>query len=136
MLILYLVLVFASIVAAPIQPRTMMLAELQLLLHSVGNPDASKDDYSKAIIEDNCLGKRSEKNRTLTSRHLAYLYSLDPQVTVFRVLRFFWERDVGGQPLLALLCSYTRDSLLRLSAPFILGRPEGSSVSRQSLENI
>ena len=72
----------------------------------------------------------------LTGRHLVYLYSLDSAVTVFRVLRFFWERDVSGQPLLALLCSYTRDSLLRVSAPFILARTEGANVSRQALEEL
>ena len=115
--------------------RTMMLKDLQLLFEYVKNSDASKDEYLKAIAEDNCLKKRSEKTRLLTGRHLAYLYSLDPGITVFRVLRIFWERDVAGRPLLALLCSYTRDSLLRLSAPFILERPEGTNVSRQALEN-
>ena len=70
----------------------MMFAELQLLLSCVGNPGAYKDEYLKAIVQSNCLGKRSEKNRVLTSKHIVYLYSLDPSVTVFRVLRFFWER--------------------------------------------
>ncbi len=114
--------------------RTMMLEDLQLLLSYVGSPDASKSDYLKAIEKDNCLCKRSGKNRKLTGRHLVYLYSLDPSVTVFRALLYFWSRDVDGQPLLALLCAYGRDSLLRMSAHFILKFTEESTVSRTALE--
>ena len=114
--------------------RTMMLEDLQLLLSYVNNQDSSKNDYLKAITEDNCLGKRSLKTRTLTSRHLVYLYSLDPSITIFRTLRYFWERDVDGQPLLALLCSYSRDSLLRMSAPLIVKLTEGEIATREALE--
>jgi len=110
-----------------------MLEDLQSVLSYV-SPDSPKREYLKAIIEDNCLGKRSDKNRMLTARHLAYLYSLDPSVTLFRALRYFWQRDVDGQPLLALLCSYSRDSLLRMSAPFILPFTEGEVVTRLALE--
>lgn len=114
--------------------RTMMLEDLRLLLSYVGNPEANKKDYIKAIEEDNCLGKRSGKTRKLTGRHLVYLYSLDYSVTVFRVLLYFWNRDVDGQPLLALMCAYGRDALLRMSVPFILKFTEGETVSRKSLE--
>ena len=113
--------------------RTMMLEDLQLLLSRVSNPDSPKSEYLKAIIEDNCLGKLSERTRLLTSRHLVYLYSLDPSVTIFRALRYFWGRDLQGQPILALLCSYSRDNLLRLSAQFILQFTEGQTVSREAL---
>ena len=114
--------------------RTMMLEDLQLLLSYINHPDSSKNDYLKAIKEDNCLGKRSGKTRMLTSRHLVYLYSLDPSITIFRALRYFWERDINGQPLMALLCSYSRDSLLRLSEPFIVQHTEGETITRESLE--
>ena len=112
----------------------MMLEDLQLLLSYVCSPDATKSDYLKAVEEDNCLGKRSGKTRKLTGGHLVYLYSLDPSVTVFRVLLYFWSRDVDGQPLLALLCAYGRDALLQTSAPFILKFIKGETVSRKSLE--
>lgn len=114
--------------------RTMMLEDLQLLLSYVSNQDSPKNDYLKAIIEDNCLGKRSVKTRTLTSRHLVYLYSLDPSITIFQALRYFWDRDVDSQPLLALLCSYSRDSLLRISAPLIVQLTEGETIARVDLE--
>ena len=114
--------------------RTIMLEDLRLLLSYVSSPNASKIDYIKAIEEDNCLAKRSGKNRKLTRRHLAYLYSLDPSVTVFRSLLYFWKRDVDGQPLLAVLCAYGRDTILRTSAPFILNFAEGTIVSREALQ--
>lgn len=114
--------------------RTMMLEDLKLLLSYVNNPDASKKDYLKAIEEDNCLGKRSGKTRKLTCKHLIELYSLDPSITIFRALRYFWERDSDGQPLLALICAYSRDALLRMSAPFIIHHKSGEIVNRESLE--
>ena len=114
--------------------RTMMLEDLQLLLSYVSNQDSPKNDYLKAVTEDNCLGKRSVKTRTLTSRHLVYLYSLDPSTTIFQALRYFWDRDVDSQPLLALLCSYSRDSLLRISAPLIVQLTEGETIARVDME--
>ena len=114
--------------------RTMMLQELTLLLSFVDNHNSDKNDYFKAIEEDNCLGKRSGKNRKLTARHLAELYTLDPNVTVFRALLYFWKRDPEGRSMLSLLCSYARDGILRLSMPFIMSFLEGQIVSREALE--
>ncbi len=114
--------------------RTMMLAELRALLSFVDVTDAARADYLEAIQTANCLGKRSGKTRTLTFRHLADLYALDPSLLVFRALRFFWQRDVDGQPLLAALCAYSRDPLLRATAPFVLGFQEGATVTREAME--
>lgn len=114
--------------------RTMMLAELRALLSFVDADDATRADYMEAIQTSNCLGKRSGKTRTLTFRHLADLYALDPSLLVFRALRFFWQRDVDGQPLLAILCAYSRDPLLRATAPFVLSFQEGASVTREAME--
>lgn len=116
--------------------RTMMLAELCALLSFVDVADATRADYLEAIQTANCLGKRSGKTRTLTFRHLADLYALDPSLLVFRALRFFWQRDLDGQPLLAALCAYTRDPMLRATAPFILGFPEGATITRESMEDL
>ncbi|HHA2706549.1 TPA: hypothetical protein ACOEOS_000281 [Stenotrophomonas maltophilia] len=114
--------------------RTMMLAELRALLSFVDVADAEKDDYLEAIQTSNCLGKRSGKSRALTFRHLADLYALDPGLLVFRALRFFWKRDVEGQPILAALCAFSRDPMLRATAPFVLGFQEGASVTREAME--
>lgn len=114
--------------------RTMMLAELRALLSFVDAAGPAKADYLDAIQTANCLGKRSGKSRALTFRHLADLYALDPSLMVFRALRFFWQRDVDGQPLLAALCAYSRDPMLRATAPFVLGFQEGATVTREAME--
>jgi hypothetical protein len=114
--------------------RTMMFVELRALLAYLDNADAARADYLEAIQTTNCLGKRSGKTRALTFRHLAGLYALDPSLLVFRALRFFWQRDVDGQPLLAALCAYSRDPILRATAPFVLGFQEGATVTREAME--
>ena len=113
--------------------RTLMLEDLQRLLSHVNNADVLRSDYTKAIEHDNCLHKRSGKTRSLSARHLADLYSLDPSVTLFRALRYFWTRDPDGQALIGLLCAYARDPLLRLSAPRIICLTEGTKLDRQEL---
>ena len=116
--------------------RTMMLAEMQALMAYVDKTEAPKTEYLDAIQVANCLGKRSGKTRILTYRHLIELYTLDPNYVLFRALRFFWQRDVAGQPLLAALCAYTRDPIFRSTATFILGFPEGSTVTRNAVEEL
>ena len=112
----------------------MMLEELRGVLSYVDRPNARKEDYRRAIDDENCLGKRSGKTRMLTHRHLSDLYGLDPSRILFRTLVYFWQRDPCGQPLLALLCAHARDSILRSTAPFILPFPEGTTVTREALE--
>ena len=114
--------------------RTMMLEELKILLNYIGDESASKEVYIAAIEDENCLAKPSGKARTLTGRHLAALYTLDRQITLFRALLFFWKRDEASRPLLALLCSYARDEVLRDSALLILDASEDEPISREQME--
>jgi len=113
-----------------------MLDELTNLFEYVNQANASKAVYLKAIVEDNCLAKRSVKTRALTFRHLVDLYALDSQVVLFRTMSFFWQRDPEGRPLCALLTAYARDSVLRSAATFILDTPAGATITRKSVENI
>jgi hypothetical protein len=78
--------------------RSMMLDELGALFQAASDPASSLADYQRAIIEENCLSKRSLRSRQLTLRHLKSLYCLDPQATIFRALRYFWQRDTDGHP--------------------------------------
>lgn len=114
--------------------RTMMFEELSTLLASVNQEVATLETYTLAIEADNCLGKPSGRARQLTRRHLVSLYALDPNVLLFRALRFFWQRDEMGRPLLALLCAYARDAVLRESAPFILDTPQGKTITREETQ--
>lgn len=112
-----------------------MLHELELLFTAVPEETATKKDYFDAIVQNNCLGKRSMVNRHLTFRHMATLYSLDGNSPLFQALRYLWHRDATAHPLLAALCSYARDSLFRLTFPFLLSLHEEQAYSRSELEH-
>ncbi len=99
--------------------RTIMLAELSELL-AVVPADADEDAYTRAIVEENVLGKRTTANRRLSRQRLRELYGLSPHIPLFRALRYLWRRDKQGHPLLALLCALARDPLLRLTASAVM----------------
>ena len=113
--------------------RTIMLAELGLLLDACPEA-ASLADYRHAVVELNCLGKRSGSTRSLTWGHLVDLYGVSPEQLVFRGMRWFWARDADGRPLIALSAALARDGLLSSIAPHIWAAPMGSTVSRDSVE--
>jgi len=115
--------------------RTMMFSELSLLLSAVPSPDASVADCRAAMVDRNCLGKRSVTNRKLTAQYLLTLYGLDPSLVLFRALRSLWERDPAGKALLALQCACARDPLLRQAVPFVLDQPLSAVVTRAEVEN-
>jgi hypothetical protein len=125
---------FSFPLGSPHVSLTMMLTELTSLIDYIGDSNAPKQRYVTAIVEENCLAKRTEKNRAITTRLLVEFYTLDIRKLLFRALLFFWQRDPSGRPLLALICAYARDTLLRASASYILPLPEGAAVSRRSME--
>jgi hypothetical protein len=111
----------------------MMLAEITGLLQGCAR-DAIRENYRRAILEDNVLGKKTASNRVQTFKRLSALYALDPKVLVFRAFRDFWYRAEEGRPLLALLCAGARDPLLRMTAPPVLDAREGEVVTWESLK--
>lgn len=113
--------------------RTMMLSELGLLLDACPE-GAGQADYRQAVIDLNCLGKRSDSTRVLTWGHLADLYGVSSDQLVFRGMRWFWARDHEGRPLIALSAALARDALLASVAPHVWTSPIGSSVARESVE--
>ncbi len=108
--------------------RTMMLRELTDLLRALP-PSARLADYQRVAVEDNVLGKRTIATRRLTIQRLAEVYGLDPSITLFRILRFLWDQDAAGQPLLALLCALARDPLLRATAEPVLQARVGTRMA-------
>ena len=114
--------------------RTIMLEDLSTVLAYVDNQNATKDDYYKAIVTDNCLGKRSGNTRSISHGFLVRLYGLDPEMTIFRTLLYFWKRDPKARQLLALLCAYCKDSLIILSFAYINQLSIGSKITKESLE--
>lgn len=112
--------------------RTLMLNELSDLLQTCG-PTSSRTDYANAIVVENCAGKVTVSNRRLTNQRLGELYILDPQVPLFRAFRQFWQTDLPGRPLLAILMALARDPLLRATAKTVLGLHAGAELSRTAL---
>ena len=112
--------------------RTIMFDELSNLLDAVPG-EASREDYADAVTAGNCLGKRTVANRNISLQHLRELYALDPNVTLFRVLRELWGRHRPSRALLALLLALARDPLLRATASAALRTPFGHEFARQPM---
>jgi hypothetical protein len=111
-----------------------MSDELERLFECVDEPLAPKETYRQAIIEDNCLGKRSGTSRALSYEFLVRLYGLDPRLTILRGLRYLWSRDEAGRPLLALLCAYARDPLMQVASEYLLDLEIGVDIQPGPLE--
>lgn len=105
----------------------MMLAELRMLLVACPH-SASLDEYRTAVIEQNVLLKPTLDARQRSIKHLRQLYGLNPDLTIFRVLRNLWDSNPEGQPLLALLCCLARDTILRTTIDLITSTPIGVSL--------
>lgn len=112
--------------------RTIMLKELEQLFADQG-AQASRADYVSAIIDQNCLSKKTVSTRKLSCQRLSELYGLNPSILLFRVLRSLWQVDEKGHTLLALLTGLARDPLLRVTAPPVLQMHSGEELVRQKL---
>lgn len=114
--------------------RSMMFADLEQLMQTTA-ADRTYRGYREELDDENVLGKRTAVNKTHTARKLKALYGLDPSITVFRLLRHFWELDDGtGRPLVALLCATARDPLLRSLTPALLALEPGAVLEYEPLE--
>ncbi len=112
--------------------RTMMFAELASALASVPSTGA-REDYVAAVVEGNCLRKPTTSTRRLTLQRLSELYGLDPDLTLFRVLRRLWDADPASHPLLAVLAALARDPLLVATAQAIVPLADGIEMPRKSM---
>ena len=114
--------------------RTIMLSELDAML-AAAPCSALRAEYAAAIIEDNCLQKRTASTRRISNQRLGELYALDPLVALFRVVRKLWDIDPAARPQLAMLAALARDPLLRTSAAPVLTQPEGTEIQRAPIRD-
>jgi len=115
--------------------RSMMIVELQQIFAALP-ADAGVEQYQSQIVDYNLLNKPTEKARKLTFRHLVDLYGMSPEVPLFRVMRRLWDVEGQAQPVLALQLALARDSLLRLTVPFMSELKLGESIVREQVETI
>jgi hypothetical protein len=107
----------------------MMLGELRTLLASRAE-DSTRDEYQRAAVEDNVLGKTSTSSRQRSFRYLRELYGLDIRELGLRKL---WDYDIEAQPLIALSSALTRDPALRGTATAVLRAPVGTQITADDL---
>ena len=112
--------------------RTIMLEELTDLLDAAP-VTATRADYARATMAENCLGKRTAATRSLSLQRLTELYGLDRRLLLFRAMRQLWERHETSRPLLALLLGLARDPLLRATATAVVRTPYGHEFARQPM---
>lgn len=111
-----------------------MLSELRSVLDHTDR-GSDRAGYKRSVVDDNCLGKPTASTRRLSFQRLSELYALDPQVTLFRLLRRLWPMDNGSQPQLAVLVALARDPLLRSSAPAVLNLKVREEFARSAAES-
>ena len=111
---------FRSGAASAHTSRTMMSRNFSLVLNQVA-ANAPATAYRQAIIDDNALGKPTQTTRERSATRLTELYALDPDCSLFRLLRHFWSADPSSQPMLAFLLAAARDTLLREMTPLVVG---------------
>lgn len=112
--------------------RTMMLEELTVLLRQCP-AGATRAEYVRVLVDENCLGKHTLSTRKLSLQRLTELHGVDPAVPLFRLLRFFWDADEKAHAQLALLSALARDPLLRATAPVVLAMKQGDEIARQQM---
>ena len=118
--------------------RSMMFLEMRTLVRALPLT-ATKNDFTKAIVEENVLEKTTLSSRKKSLRHLVELYGMDPSKALFRVLWDLSHADFDSLPQLCLVCAYARDPQLRHSFELVrtlrLGEVLERTAMEQQLEN-
>lgn len=112
--------------------RTMMLDEVTRLLRVVPGA-ATLEEYRRAVMEENALGKGTASTRRNSYKHLRELYGLAADLPLFGIFRELVATDPASAPLLALLVSWSREPLLRTTTSAMLSAVPGCEVSREEL---
>jgi len=110
-----------------------MSLELRTLVHTMP-VTATKDDFTKTIVEENVLEKPTLSSRKKSLRHLIDLYGMDPSKALFRVLWELGHADLDSMPQLCLVCAYARDPQLRHSFELIRALRLGEVLERTAME--
>jgi hypothetical protein len=111
----------------------MMLLEMRTLVRAMPLT-VTRDDFIKAIVEENVLEKRTLSSRRKSLRHLIELYGMDPSKVLFRVLWQLGHTDIDSLPQLCLVCAYARDPQLRRSFELIRTLRLGEAIERTTME--
>lgn len=114
--------------------RTTMTNDLATLLAAVPDLNAPLGAYEAAVVEENCLMKKTASNRQYTLQYLERLYGLSPDLALFRVMKHLYVRDEPSREVLPMLCAYARDEIIRASSRFILQLPIQANCPKREFE--
>lgn len=113
--------------------RSMMFLEMRALV--IAMPLAvTRDDFTKAVVDENLLEKPTLSSRKKSLRHLVELYGMDPTKALFRVLWVLGHEDLASLSQLCLVCAYARDPQLRQSFELIRTLRRGEVLARADME--
>lgn len=113
--------------------RSMMFLEMRNLVISLPQT-VTKDELSKAIVDENILGKPTLSSRKESLGRLTQLYGMDPSKVLFRVLWTLGHDDADSLAQLCLVCAYSRDPQLRYSFGLIRSMRPGERMIRATME--
>ncbi len=113
--------------------RSMMFLEMRALVRAMPL-NVTKEDFTRAIVEENALNKPTQSSRKKSLRHLIELYGMDPSQALFRVLWEFGHSDLDSLAQLCLVCSYSRDPQLRQSFELVRRLRFGEVLGRPAME--
>lgn len=114
--------------------RTTVLIEQAALLFDVSSPDTPYEELQRLVVEENVLLKRTHANRRQVFRGLREMYGLRQSIPLYRVLRLLWLEAEPERRLLAMLTCLAREPVLRATAPLVLAKRPGDSVTPAELE--
>ena len=114
--------------------RTIMVDELRILFQYCPDLNATLEEYSAAIIEENCLGKVSMSARRLTSGYLRTLYSLDYRNPSFCAFKTLWLKKDCNQNLLAMQCASNSDAVVHNSVGYFISKRLDETIDTETTQ--
>jgi len=94
----------------------------------------TRNDFIKAIVDENVLEKPTLSSRKKSLHHLMELYGMDPSKALLRVLWDFGHVDLDSLHQLCLVCAYARDPQLRHSFELVRTLRQGEVLERAAME--
>jgi hypothetical protein len=114
--------------------RSVMLPELTSLL-AMAASDADTETLQRLVIEEDVLHKPSAANRAKTFSFLRRLYSLNPQLPIYREFTRLCHLSPDDTSVLAGTLALAREPVLRACANMVLAIPLGKPLARADFEN-
>lgn len=122
--------------SGPHSSRSLMLDDMEWAMSEFAEANVTAEDFHSAIVDENCLMKRTYGARKSAYKALRRIYGLDTSLPLFAVMRKLYRQpdaSVETKASLCLMLAAARDPLLRASFYPVQGTGIGEAVSRQEI---